>query len=208
MTDPISLAPVVTTPRLYLSYLDPESPKHCSLIADLYNSPLFIASEGKTGIDTPEKAKAYIQRRYLAEYKRNGYGAYLISLKPSPTASIEESKTIGTVSLTKGDAPESFPHPDLGFAVLPEQNGKGYATEAAIYLLKYAKVELSVQHVFAFCSAGNKHSGRVSVKAGLEFRGTKALACFEGKDCDVYALSSMNKDLSLYGIKNWNDPST
>jgi len=73
------------------------------------------------------------------------------------------------VALTKDDDPGSLPHPHLGFAVLPEYNGKGYA----IQILRYAKEELGVEIAFAFCDAGNKNSGRVSVKAGLEFRGTR-----------------------------------
>jgi RimJ/RimL family protein N-acetyltransferase len=205
MTDTKTL---ISTPRLYLSQFDPDNVSHCTFLVELYNSPLFIASEGKTNTTTLEKAKEAIENRILGDYKRNGYGTYLISLKPTPTTSLAESQPIGTVSLSKGDSQESYPTPDIGYAILPEMNGKGYATEASIYLIRYAKEKFGVHDVFGFCKPGNKHSGRVMQKASLEYRGTTNLACFGGARADVYALPHMDDDLTVYGIKNWNEQTT
>ena len=87
-------------------------------------------------------------------------------------------------------------------------NGKGYATEAGIYLLKYARENLGVKDVFGFCAPNNKASGRVMEKVGLEYRGTRRLACFGGAVSDVYASPAMNEDLTEYGIKNWRQEHT
>ncbi|KAK0464001.1 GNAT domain-containing protein [Desarmillaria tabescens] len=102
----------------------------------------------------------------------HGHGQYLVSLK-------ETSKHVGIVSLMKGDSPEqSYPVPDVGFAMLPEVSGQGYATEAARKLLDYASEVLGVKEVFGFTDAKNTASRRVLEKLGLEDRGVHLLRVF------------------------------
>jgi RimJ/RimL family protein N-acetyltransferase len=194
--------PVTESPLFYLSKFDPENVKHCEFLVTLWNTPLFISMEGKTGIDTAEKAKAMIEKRFVAEYKRNGYGQYILSLKPTPSAIFSESPFIGTVCLTKGDSKDSPNVPDLGFVTLPEYCGKGYATEASKILLRYVQNDLGVAEAFGFCDPKNIASRRVLEKAGLEYRDTKDLATFGGATSAVYALPNMDRDLSVYGIMN------
>jgi RimJ/RimL family protein N-acetyltransferase len=194
--------PVTSSPQFYLSKFNPEDPKHCEFLVTLWNTPLFISMEGKTGIDSPEKAKALIEKRFMAEYARNGYGHYIVSLKLTPLANFAECSFIGTVCLTKGDSKVSPNVPDLGYVMLPEYCGKGFATEASKVLLKYAKDELGVTEVFGFCDPKNYASRKVIKKAGLEYRNTKDLATFGGVTSVVYALPGMNRDLTVYGIMN------
>lgn len=186
----------IETPRLYISYFLPTSPKHCSFLVELYNSPLFISTEGKTGIYNDLQAQERIGTRFLAEHKRNGYGTYLVSLKTTPTTSLVESQPIGSVSLMRGDTIKA---PDIGYSIIPEMNGKGYATESGKALLDYAKRELGVSEVLGFFNANNAHSRRVMEKIGLEDRGVVKLAVFGGVESAVYALPGM-KDLKEYGI--------
>lgn len=186
----------IETPRLYISYFLPTCPEHCAFLVELYNSPLFLSTEGKTGIYTDDQARERIGTRFLAEHKRNGYGTYLVSLKTTPTTSFAESKPIGSVSLMKGD---SFTAPDLGYSIIPEMNGKGYATESSKALLDYARRELGVTEVFGFFNANNAHSRRVMEKVGLEDRGVVKLAAFGGVESAVYALPGMG-DLKGYGV--------
>ena len=110
-----------------------------------------------------------------------------------------ESKPIGSVSLMRGDSKESYTVPDIGFAIVPEMNGKGYATESAKALLEYAKRELGVVEVLGFCGVANIGSKRVMKKIGMEDRGVKHLAAFGGAESAVYALLGM-KSLKEYGI--------
>jgi RimJ/RimL family protein N-acetyltransferase len=193
--------PVTSSPLFYLSKFNPENPVHCEFLVTLWNTPLFISSEGKTSIDTPEKAKGMIEKRFIAEYKRNGYGHYLVSLKPSPDASFAESPLIGTVCLTIGDSEDSHTAPDLGFAMLPDSCGKGYATAASKLLMEYVNTELGLKDIFGFCKPENSASRRVMEKAGLEYRGTQTLACFGGATSTIYALPTMDQDLTVYRIK-------
>jgi RimJ/RimL family protein N-acetyltransferase len=169
---------------------------HNEFLVTLWNTPLFITSSGRTGIDTPSKAKAFIERRWIPSYALNGYGTYLISLN-----SDSDPNFIGTVGLTKGDSPESYTAPDLGFAILPEFNGRGYATRAAKLLLSYVKDELGVIDVFGFCNPKNEGSRRVLEKVGLEFRGLMKLGAFGGVEGAVYAMKWMNENMSVYGVK-------
>lgn len=89
--------------------------------------------------------------------------------------------------------------PDIGYSIIPEMNGKGYATESGKALLDYAKRELGVSEVLGFFNANNAHSRRVMEKIGLEDRGVVKLAVFGGVESAVYALPGM-KDLKEYGI--------
>lgn len=92
--------------------------------------------------------------------------------------------------------------PDIGYAFVPDEWGKGYAPEAAIALIDYALREFDVKGVFGFCEPDNKPSRRVLEKIGLEFRGEKILRLFDGTRSAVYALPEMDSDLSVYGMED------
>jgi RimJ/RimL family protein N-acetyltransferase len=185
-----------STTRLNAIKFDPENEDHCSFLVTLWNSPLFISSCGKTGITSLEKAKELIENRFVKEYARNGYGNYLLALKP--TDGTRTSPLVGTVALTKGDSKDSFTVPDLGFAILPEFNGKGLASEAVKGVLKYGSKEFGVTDVFGFCDPANQASRKVLEKSGLEFRGVQKLACFGGVQGGVFALPYMDQSLEAY----------
>lgn len=184
------------TPRLYISHIL-NSPAHSAFLVQLYNTPLFISTSGKTGITTVTQASELIQNRLIPEQERNGYGIYVVSLKATPTSSLGESQPIGTVSLRKGNSSTSYTAPDIGFAILPEMNGNGYATESGRALLQYAKDELGITEVFGFCDPTNACSQRVLEKIGLVARGTGTLRCFGGVVGAVFAMPGM-KDLANY----------
>ncbi|KAH8700974.1 putative GNAT family acetyltransferase [Talaromyces proteolyticus] len=190
----------IPTERLHISYLESGNTAHSTFLHHLWNTEDFIQAEGNTGLDTPEKTAKFIAGKVQSDYSRNRYGQMLVSLKPHPQASLEESKPIGIVSLMKGEPPNAYTAPDVGYTILPEESGKGYATEAAIGLIDYARKELGADGVFGFCSAKDKRSQRVLEKVGLEFRGERHLKIFGGAHSAVYALKGMAEDLKAYGI--------
>lgn len=182
----------ISTPRLQITPFDPTNQTHCEFLVQLWNTDDFINSCGRTSIDTPEKAASFIQHRVLAHYALNKHGQFLVSLREGPP--------IGTVSLMKDSPPD--PHylaPDVGYAILPEENGKGYATEAAKGVLEYARKDLGIEDAFGFCAAEDMRSRRVLEKVGLVFRGIADLIVFGGKRSAVYALPSM-EDLTVYNL--------
>jgi RimJ/RimL family protein N-acetyltransferase len=186
----------IETPRLFISYFLADNPKHCQFLYEMYNSALFVEYNGKTSITDAEKAQERIGGRFVEEHQRNGYGNYLVSLKQSPDNKLTEAEPIGSVSLMKGD---TITAPDIGYSIIPEFNGKGYATEAGKALIEYAKTKLGVENVFGFLSVKNLHSKRVMEKLGLEFRGEMKLKNFGGAESFVYATPGMGK-LEHYNV--------
>lgn len=220
MTDPNFC---IETPRLYLSYFMPSNEAHCNFLVHLYNTPEFIASIGgkPTSITTTAAARQRLEGRFRAEHARNGYGTYLVSLKSDPARTgsacdsisgdspslsscadrLASCRPMGTVSLMRGDSADSYKAPDIGYAIAPEETGKGYATEAAQGLISYARRELGVNEMFGFFAKGNAHSRRVLQKLGFEDRGVRALKAFGGAESEVWTLPGMNADLTVYGVE-------
>lgn len=206
MADPSFL---LETSRLQITHLLPNSPSHSAFIAALWNTPEFIASFGGkvTKITTPDAAQALIASRFASEYARNGYGTFLISLKPSPSTMAsgtqeEVSSTfVGTVSLSKGDAANSFKVPDLGFAVLSAYLRQEYAVEAAQGILDWYETGFGTREVLGLHDKGNLASRGVFEKLGFVDMGVRPLKAFgEGVEGTVWIRRGMSEDLSLYGI--------
>ncbi|KAJ5637599.1 hypothetical protein N7490_007478 [Penicillium lividum] len=202
MTSPKSPFPsgfTIKTPRLRIVPFDPTNETHCTFLPHLWNTDLFIRSCGRTSVLDPESASEFIRTRILADYARNKHGIFLVLLQED--TELFPPIPIGTVSLMKGAPPNRhYLAPDIGYAILPEMNGRGYATEAAKGLIEYAKMELGITDFFGFCSATHSHSRRVLERIGMAFRGIAALEVFGGKESAVYALPEMSEDLSIYGL--------
>ncbi|MCJ1356292.1 MAG: hypothetical protein MMC33_006286 [Icmadophila ericetorum] len=197
----------IETPRLYISYFIPSNPAHRQFLYELYNTPLFISAEGQTGIISPSKAQDLLSGPFVEQHKRNGYGQYLVSLKPRDSESESESKSrsfshtdskpIGSVSLMR----EQMLLPDIGFCILPVENGKGYATEAAKRLMGYAKGQLGVQGFLGFTSPENVVSRRVLEKLGMEDRGTLRVRWFPGGvEHQVFASKEVGENLGELNV--------
>jgi len=205
----------IETPRLYISYLNPDNDAHCDFLVALYNSPEFIASIGgkPTSITTREAARKQLAGRFRNEHARNGYGTYLVSLKPeSPaettsdtgkkdvTALLAAATPVGTVGLMRGEEPDRYEAPDLGFVVLPAHMRKGYTKEACLALMDYVEREQGVSGVFGFCEPTNEASRSVFRSLGFSNRGILSLRVFGGAKSEVWAKPGMAEDLSVYGL--------
>lgn len=125
----------------------------------LLNSPSWIANIGDRGIKTEEEAQGYIQKVLIDSYRKNGYGLYKIVLK-------SENQPIGLCGLVKR---EGLEHTDIGFALLPAYEQKGYAYEAASATMEYAKSALQLKKIVAITLATNLPSRRLLEKIGLQF---------------------------------------
>jgi RimJ/RimL family protein N-acetyltransferase len=124
---------IISTPRLTISHLNPSNEQHVDHVYAL--NPTAYADR--------EAARAFIQQR-VKMMETIGYGRYLISLTPEGVsmrgnnfpADANGRKLIGIVAVQLARFPNGPKVPDLGFAVLPEHRGKGYATEAAERVLQ------------------------------------------------------------------------
>lgn len=128
----------------------------------LFNSPGWLKYIGDRNIHTLEEAEAYIEQHYISSYTANGYGSYAVRLKKT-------GETIGTCGLYQR---ESLEHPDIGFAFLPDFEGKGYGYESAAAVMNYAKNTLGIQKILGFTTHYNTNSIKLLKKLGLAAAGT------------------------------------
>lgn len=196
---------VIETPRLYITHWKPESQRHCSFFVRLSNCPSFRAAFGANrGAHTEEDARAAIKDRYVANYDK-GYGGMLVLLKqPQDGASdietaLEHAEPLGAVSLLMHG---EHTLPDIGFGLIDEAQGKGYATEAARAYVEHAKTVLGFPHVVAFCGPSNSKSRRTIERLGLVNLGEHELKAFSGAKGLVFASEGVHDfaELAQYNI--------
>jgi predicted acetyltransferase len=181
----------LTTPRLYISHLNPLNEAHCIFIYDLFLKPNSVKKSPAANVDTLNKTKyRNAGSKFIAAHvdrmEKTGYGRYLISLQSSPNTPSAEPKTpfseqhyvpLGVVTMQQA----RFSHtpgprvPDVGFGLLPQHFGKGYATEAAKRLMQYFEEEKGQKQFCAFCKPDNEASKSVLRRLGLEERGVREL---------------------------------
>lgn len=89
---------------------------------------------------------------------------------------------IGMCSLISRDWNDA---PDLGFALIPEFMGLGYAFEISKAMLDYAKSELKFKFIYSFTEPENIYSIKLIEKLGMKF-------------IKVFGLTNDRDDLLLY----------
>lgn len=128
-------------------------------IKTLLNSPNWLAFLGDRNIRTEADAQLYLTNGPLASYAQRGFGLYLVELK-------DKNVPIGMCGLIKRDGLEDV---DIGFALLPEYTGQGYAYEATKAVLDYGYNILQLPHIVAIARADNKNSVALLEKLGMKF---------------------------------------
>lgn len=91
---------------------------------------------------------------------------------------VEEKDTgtfVGCVGLWESDG---WPELELGYWLVPETHGKGYATEAAKAAMRYAREELKAESLVSYIDPGNVPSQKVSERLGGTFENTIELLTF------------------------------
>ncbi len=150
---------VIETERLILCEVTADDD---AFVLDLLNQPSFKQFIGDRGVRNLDQAREYISTRFTKSYRDNGFGLYLMELKADTTP-------IGLCGFVKRD---TLPHPDIGFAILPQFEKLGYAFEAASSTMRYGKEELQLARVLAITTLDNDNSGRLLEKIGLKFERT------------------------------------
>ncbi|MFY9464998.1 MAG: GNAT family N-acetyltransferase [Sediminibacterium sp.] len=146
----------LTTERLLIREL---SIVDAAFIFRLMNAPNWIRFIGDRNVKTVAEASNYISSKMIKSYRINGFGLYLVTLKITP-------EPMGICGLVKRDG---LNHPDLGFAFLPQYEGKGYASEAAAAVLNYAGNTLHLKQVEGITTKNNSASVSVLEKAGMKY---------------------------------------
>lgn len=142
------------TERLYLREL---SILDSDFMLTLMNTPSWLTFIGDRNVRYKTAASNYISEKIISSYRNNGFGLYLVLIKSTKTP-------IGICGLVKRDG---LLIPDLGFAILPTFEKKGYATEAANAVLTWAKDTLMLTEVCAITTELNKKSIQVLENIGM-----------------------------------------
>ena len=147
---------IVETGRLVLRHVVMHD---AAFILELLNDSSFLRYVGDKKVRNLESAKNYILEGPVASYLTYGYGLYLVEL-------IDTGEPIGISGVIKRDF---LDHADLGFALMPEYRGNGYAFESAWATVDFARNELRLAHIVAFTAPGNARSINLLVKLGMSF---------------------------------------
>jgi len=128
-----------------------------SFVFKLLNSPTWIRFIGDRGIYHEDEALNYLIDSPLKSYEVHGYGPCAVILKATGTP-------IGMCGLFKRDYLE---WPDLGFAFLPEFEGKGYAYESCMATLAYVRENYEIGGLYAITNEDNVRCIRLLERCGF-----------------------------------------
>ena len=132
---------------------------------ELLNTPKWLQYIGDRNVHTLEEAKEYIRNRMLPQYERLGYGNYMVTRKT-------DGVKLGNCGLYDREGLEGI---DIGFAFLPEYEGKGYALEAATEVKRVAIEVFGLTRIGAITVKENASSQKLLEKLGLRFQRTMQL---------------------------------
>lgn len=130
-----------------------------SFIVELLNSPGWLQFIGDRNVRTINDAQHYLVNGPVKSYKENGFGLSLVQRK-------EDGISVGMCGLLKR---ETLEHPDIGFAFLPQHQGKGYAYEIVATTLEYAFSTLKMGQISAITLPENTKSIQLLLKLQFKF---------------------------------------
>lgn len=156
---PVDSVPVLSTQRLILRRMCLDD---APFMLDLLNQPSWLRFIGDRGVTNLQQARDYIANGAMASYQRFGFGFFVVEMKGQPGA-------IGTCGLAKRDYLEDV---DLGYALLPQYWSQGFASEASIGVIEYARNVLKLPRLVATTTRDNTISIRLLEKLGFRLRET------------------------------------
>ena len=168
---------ILETPRLRLrEAVLSDSAFFLKLVSD----PSWLENIGDRAVHSEEDAKQYITHNIRAPYRALGYGLYVMELK-SPRV------PIGLCGLVQR---EYLPEPDLGFALLPDRVGNGFAYEAARAVMSHAREKLGLGQLYAIVKPDNQRS--IDLLRRLGFQRERAGVVPQEPDVELYAAASLS----------------
>ncbi len=169
-TEP-EMSPLIETDRLHLRLLRDDDVDAAGMLA-LLNEPGFHEFIADRGVRTLEQARDYIHKGPFVSYAANGFGMYVIERR-------EDGAWMGNAGLVRRNG---LVHVDIGYALLGDFVGQGYALEAARGVVKHAREVLGIATLCAIVSKGNARSVGLLEKLGFVADGVTRLP---GEDEDV-----------------------
>ena len=162
------------TERLYLRRITLDD---ADLMLAIWNDPAFICNVGDRGVRSLEQARDAVEAGPLQLFASHGYGPYALVQK-------SDGKRAGICGLFRRDF---LDHPDIGFALLPDNRGRRLASEAAAAVVRHARDDLGLAELTAIVSPENAPSIALIEKLGLSFSG-------------MITMPGDEKEICLYGM--------
>ncbi|QTN37956.1 GNAT family N-acetyltransferase [Cryomorphaceae bacterium] len=128
---------------------------------ELMNTPGWLQWIGDRNIREVSDAENFITEKFLASYVDLGFGLWKMELA-------ESGAPIGMMGFVKRD---TLPHPDIGFALLPGFEGRGYALEGAQATMMYGTETLEFPVIMSIVMEENTRSISLIEKLGLQRTG-------------------------------------
>jgi ribosomal-protein-alanine N-acetyltransferase len=170
----LAIPPELQTPRLSLRRLEFSD---AEFLVGLLNQPSFLANIGDRGVRNVEDAHRYLREGPMAMYEKFGFGLWHVSRR-------SDGAPLGMCGLLRRDI---LPDVDIGYALLPEYWGQGFAFEAARATLAQAAEKFGLRRVIGVVSVGNDSSIRVLEKLGMKFE-------------RMVSMRPNEPDVRLYGV--------
>ena len=152
----MTTVPVLETERLVLRELrEDDFPTYERIAADI-NVMKYMGGK------TMDRVEAWRHMAFMVgHWKLRGYGYFALEEKTS-------GEFVGRAGFTN---PAGWPGFELGWTVAPEHQRKGFASEAARRLLRFAYEDLDRKHVISLIHKDNIPSRRVAEKLGETVEG-------------------------------------
>ena len=147
---------VLETKRLIVR---PFSLSDDEFILRLLNEKAFIDNIGDKKVRNLDDAKRYLRDGPLLSYSHHGIGLWRVDLQADGTS-------IGMAGLLKR---EELADVDLGYALLAEYCGIGYALEVTSAVMTHARKQLGYRRVVAVVNEGNEPSIKLLRKLGFKY---------------------------------------
>jgi len=128
-------------------------------IIELVNSPKWLTYIGNRCVLTTSDAKEYIENKVLSQFNRLGYGNYTLIRK-------EDGVKVGSAGLYDRDGLDGI---DIGFALLPQHEKRGYAFEASLIVRNAAFLDFGLNEIGAITTKDNVGSQTLLDRLGLSF---------------------------------------
>tara|TARA_R110000868_G_scaffold392051_3_gene662538 strand:+ start:200 stop:712 length:513 start_codon:yes stop_codon:yes gene_type:complete len=125
--------------------------------------------------DIPSRIK-----KYQEDYNKQGYGCFLVF-------NLKNGNLIGRAGMTDLDSGET----EVGYLIVKELWGKGYATKILKAILHWCKGNLKKDKIIAYTPTNHTASIRVMQKSGMQYLETKVMPHIS-KECVVYAYDLMD----------------
>ena len=166
--------PVLETERLVMRGHTPEDFDN---VHRLWSTP--AVAQFITGHPSTEMESQMRLLRYIGHWAAYGFGYWCVSERDTG----DFVGDVGFGKLKRDMVPPVSGEPEIGWVLMPEHHGKGYATEAARAALEWGDVSFGGSGTFCIFHPDNAGSIRVGEKLGYRFSHN---AQYMGGDTPVY----------------------